>query len=179
MADDNSDYDLAPEPPRPEKPKPPEPAPAGAGGAAPPPGFVPPEPVIEPPEEDPDEKDAQDNRGAAILAYIFFVLPLLMAPKSPFARYHANQGLLLFCTGLVWFIVMIALQIGGAALDYMPGGMARIAAPLDWVCFCGCMPLLILLGMGIVVLAVAGIIHAANGEKKPLPVVGNFTLIKP
>ena len=42
--------------------------------------------------------DISKNRAFAILAYIglLFLVPLLAAPNSPFARYHTNQGLLLF-----------------------------------------------------------------------------------
>lgn len=41
-------------------------------------------------------QDAQENKGMAVLAYLIFLIPLLAAKESKFARYHTNQGLVLF-----------------------------------------------------------------------------------
>ena len=42
----------------------------------------------------PDPNDVQSNKVMAILAYfgILFLIPLLAAKESAYARYHTNQG---------------------------------------------------------------------------------------
>lgn len=98
--------------------------------------------------------DAEENKAAGILAYILFFVPLLMAPKSRFARYHANQGLLLL-------IVAVAVNIIGTIIPF-----------LGW---------LVILPVGMIAvftLLVIGIINASNGVMKPLPIIGNYEIIK-
>ena len=73
------------------------------------------------------EQDVQQNKAMAIISYFIFFIPLIAAKESRFARYHANQGLILLllavCGGIVlsllsallWFLFPIMiLQIGRA-----------------------------------------------------------------
>ena len=54
-----------------------------------------------------DQEDINQNKVMAVLAYIgiLVLVPLLAAPNSKYARYHSNQGLMLFiaeiCLGVV------------------------------------------------------------------------------
>ncbi|WP_235886021.1 hypothetical protein [Paenibacillus cymbidii] len=89
----------------------------------------------------------------AIVAYIIFFIPLLAAKDSPFAMYHANQGLTLFLAAVAVNIVFTIIPIIG------------------WI-------LLPFANLAIVVLAILGIINAANGTTKPLPLIGSITLLK-
>ena len=45
-----------------------------------------------------DKKDIEDNSVMGLLAYIWilWLIPLLAAKNSKFAKFHANQGLILF-----------------------------------------------------------------------------------
>lgn len=97
--------------------------------------------------------DAQNNKVYAILAYIIFFIPMIAAKDSKFAMYHANQGLTLF-------LLYLACQI-----------VFRIIPFLGWV-------LIPLAGLFCLALAIIGIINAANGETKPLPLIGQYTLLK-
>ena len=101
-----------------------------------------------------DPADAQQNKAMGILAYIgiLFLVPLLAAPTSRFAKYHANQGLTLF-------LVNVAL------------GILAVVPILGWIAF-------ILGTLGTLALAIMGIINAVNGVMKPLPLIGQFTLLK-
>ena len=105
-----------------------------------------------------DSKDIADNKGMAVLAYIgiLFLIPLLAAPNSRFARFHANQGLVLF----------LAEVVLGAA-----GGVLGLIPFVGWI---------ISGAIGIVCLAfmIIGIVNAANGKAKELPLIGSFKLIK-
>lgn len=111
--------------------------------------------VSENPDIAPFNSDAEQNKAMGIIAYlgIFFLVPLLAAKESRFAMYHANQGLVLFLFGIaVGAIVMIPI--------------------LGWIVgFVG--------GIAHLVFAIMGIINAAKGEMKPLPLIGNFNLIHP
>jgi len=107
--------------------------------------------------------DAQKNKAFAILAYIWvlFLVPLLVAPQSKFARYHANQGLVLFLASLV------VRAIGWVFPQIPYVGQ-----------FLGHVPLTMLLGVGLLVLMILGIVNAASGQCKPLPLIGHFQLLK-
>ena len=96
-----------------------------------------------------DPQDIEKNKVYAILAYIgiLFLVPLLAAKDSPYAKFHTNQGLVLFLLEVILSVVW-------------------------WIPFLG------LLWIAVVVFAVMGIINAAQGECKPLPIIGEIELIK-
>ena len=98
-----------------------------------------------------DSRDIEDHKVMAILAYIWilFLVPLLAAKDSPYARYHAYQGVTLF-------VCWVAVQVLGWILPYNLSGLATIAS------------------LGLLVLAVIGILNAFNGRAKPLPVIGKL-----
>ena len=112
-----------------------------------------------------DIRDAQDNKTMAILAYILFFIPLLTGAHktSEFAKYHANQGTVLFIAALVY---SIAYGILSFILAFIP--------VVGWI-------LIVVLGLAsliFLVLCIVGIINAANGRMQPLPVIGGITVIK-
>lgn len=116
-----------------------------------------------------ESEDIEKNRAFGILAYlgILFLVPLLAAPHSRFAKYHANQGMVLFLASLV-------LLVGSWVLTFC---MALI--PLLGVLFAAVMGLVgMVLFVGYVVLVILGIVNAAAGQRKPLPLIGHFELIK-
>ena len=113
-----------------------------------------------------DKKDIEDNKVMAILSYIgiLFLIPLIAAPNSKFARYHTNQGLVLFIADI---IVGAAVSIIGTILAFIP--------IIGWI-----VATLVSLVAGIAILAliIVGIINAANGKAKELPVIGKFRILK-
>jgi len=112
--------------------------------------------LSDPPPET-NANDAEQNKMMAILAYIIFFIPLLTGDhkKSPFVKYHTNQGTVLFLFSLGASIVSSVLTVV--------------------VIGCFLMPLFFL---GSLVLCIMGIMNAANGKMKPLPLIGKFTIIK-
>ena len=104
-----------------------------------------------------DPNDAEQNKVMAIIAYILFFVPLLAGAhnKSPFVKYHTNQGTVLFLFSLA----------------------AQIVASVLVVVVIGCL-LMPLFSLASLALLVMGIINAANGKMKPLPLIGNITIIK-
>lgn len=106
----------------------------------------------------PDANDVANNKIMAVLAYlgILFLVPLLAAKDSPFARFHANQGVLLFITNIAIYIIYFILLMVSPMIGMIAG----------------------LLFIGTLVLAILGIINAVKGEMKELPLIGKYRLIK-
>jgi uncharacterized membrane protein len=140
------------------------------------PGWVEPVPVVEKAEaEEPvmeADPDVEKHKGVAVLGYVLFLIPLVAAPRSPFARFHANQGLLVF---ILWFVAFVGVVVlSGVHLI-----TDKVGVPILTGFFFCLTPLLQgAFLLGVLVLTIMGIIHAANGEKKALPLVGQWTLIK-
>ena len=97
---------------------------------------------------------ADSDRGIAALAYVIFFLPLLATPDSKFGKYHANQGLLLL-------IFAITVNVVGGAIPII--GWFLIL-PVGWLVTA--------------VLFLIGFAGAIAGKQKPLPLIGNFNIIK-
>jgi len=102
-----------------------------------------------------DFNDAEKNKAFGILAYIIFFIPLICAKDSPFAKYHANQGLALAITMVVSLTVLTIL------------GLIPFIGWLFWF-------VNILVYLGFMLLVILGIVNAANGKCVPLPVVGSI-----
>ncbi|NEW06580.1 hypothetical protein GK047_11205 [Paenibacillus sp. SYP-B3998] len=100
-----------------------------------------------------DSTDIQTNKGMAIVAYILFFIPLLAAKESKYAMYHANQGLTLFLATVIINILLGLIPFIG------------------WL-------LLPLANLALCILAILGIVAAAQGQVKPLPLIGRYTLLK-
>ncbi|MGE4283392.1 MAG: DUF4870 domain-containing protein [Clostridia bacterium] len=97
--------------------------------------------------------DIQKNKTMAGLSYLIFFLPLIACPESKFARFHANQSLLLLILAFAGNIVL---------------GMIPI---IGWLL----MPIFAILVM---VFGIMGLINGLNGKVKRLPIIGKFTLLK-
>ena len=102
----------------------------------------------------------------AILAYfgILVIVPILAAKDSKFAKFHANQGLVLCICSIVLYVALSLLSF----LFYKFLGFLGILISL----------LSIVVYIGIFVLAVLGIVNAAKGEAKELPLIGKYQILK-
>ncbi len=58
-------------------------------------------------------EDADTNRVFGILAYlgIFVLVPIIVAKDSPFAKYHSNQGLVLFLVEISISVILTIISI--------------------------------------------------------------------
>ena len=54
-----------------------------------------------------DPNDIKSNKGVSVLAYfgLLFLVPLLAAKDSKFARFHTNQGIVLFILSIAFSLV--------------------------------------------------------------------------
>ncbi|MFN8360443.1 MAG: hypothetical protein U0264_11065 [Candidatus Kapaibacterium sp.] len=104
----------------------------------------------------PDPMDVENNKIMAVLAYLvcLFVVPLFLAKESSYARFHTNQGLVLFIGWTLTYFVQIIAH--GFFISFATGGMQ----------------------LCLLVLALLGVLNASQGKMQRLPIIGNITLIQ-
>ncbi|MFA6183843.1 MAG: hypothetical protein WC682_01945 [Parcubacteria group bacterium] len=114
------------------------------------------QPVVEPVVAT-NNNDIEQNKLMAIIGYIIpilFFIPLVTdAKNSPFAKFHANQQLVLL-------IAAIAVNVVGSIIPFIGW---FIILPLGTI--------------AILVFAIMGIINASKGLVKELPMIGGFKII--
>jgi uncharacterized membrane protein len=112
-----------------------------------------------------DPEDADKNKIFGIVAYlgILCLVPIFAAKDSAFAKYHANQGLVLF---LLEIIIWIVLTVVSLILAMLPGVMGFLSVIFG------------LLYLVPLVLLILGVINAAAGKCVPLPVIGGIKLLR-
>lgn len=109
-----------------------------------------------------DTNDINQNKAVSAVAYIplLFLIPLLAAGNSSFARFHANQGLILtIFTG----ICAVVTKLIGFIIGWIP----VIGWLIDKV-------VMSVLGIAVIAYIVIGIINAVQGKAKKLPLIGDF-----
>ncbi len=97
--------------------------------------------------------DVEKNKTMAGLAYLLFFLPLITCPDSQYAKFHANQSLLLWITGIAGNIILGLIPIIG------------------WI-------LMPFFSLALMVFGIMGLVNGLNGKAKELPVIGKYTLLK-
>jgi uncharacterized membrane protein len=96
--------------------------------------------------------DVEKNKTMAILAYFIFFLPLVTDAKdSQFARFHANQSLVLLISWFALFIIGLVPIIG-------------------WI-------LVPIAGIALFVFWIMGLVNASKGEMKELPLIGGIHIL--
>lgn len=117
-----------------------------------------------------DRADIEQNKVVCAISYIsiLFFLPLVACPNSKFGKFHANQALILLiasaiigtvgtiCNGVIEFIPFIP--------DFIRGISAALIG--------------LITGIGPLAGMVFGIVNAAEGKAKELPLIGKFKLIQ-
>ena len=97
-----------------------------------------------------ESKDVAENKGMAAVGYlgILFLIPLLAKKDSPYAQFHAKQGMVLFIcwiiASFIWVIPFLGWVLGG------------------------------LVNLFLFVLFIMGLINALGGKMQPLPVIGGL-----
>ena len=100
-----------------------------------------------------DENDIKSNKAMSILAYIgiLFLIPLFAAKDSKFARFHTNQGLVLFIANIICSI------------------LAKLPI-IQWVGW--------IISIVLFVFWILGIVNACKGRAKELPLIGGIKILK-
>lgn len=112
-------------------------------------------------------EDVNQNKIYGIFAYlgILVLVPIFAAKDSFYARFHANQGLIL----LIFNVLMTAARrILAFVLKVATFGLMNHAINAVMVTATSLITL---------ALIIIGIVNACSGEAKRLPVIGGFTLL--
>lgn len=113
-----------------------------------------------------DSDDINNNKVLALFSYLglLFLIPLLAAPNSKYAKFHVNQGLILF-------VVEIVIGIAGSIITTVFSFFGVLLSALAGL-------LVSILGLACTVFAIIGIVNAVQGKAKELPLIGSFRFIK-
>lgn len=123
-----------------------------------------------------DEEDIKQNKVYAVLAYIgiLVLIPLFAAKNSKFARYHAKQGLLVLVPAIAYSICTLIINaIVGAIFQPTTYLWYTVPNPVASI-------ISIILGLAslvFVALEIVGIVNAAQGKYKEIPVLGKLTYL--
>lgn len=95
--------------------------------------------------------DVEQNKGIAAIGYIWllFLIPLLAKKDSPFAQYHAKQGLVLFVSSVIASILYGVPVLG----TFILGPVASLI---------------------VFILFIIGLVNALGGKTAPLPMIGKY-----
>lgn len=101
-----------------------------------------------------DAQEAQQAKAVSVVGYIWilFLIPLLVARDNRFARFHANQALVLFIISIINGIIAFIPLIG-----WLASGVLSVVL---FICM------------------VLGMMNAARGQAKSLPFIGGITIIQ-
>ena len=104
------------------------------------------------------QEDIQNNKVMAVLSYIgiLALIPFLAAKESPYAQFHAKQGLTLFIVEIVYSVLSVILAF----------------IPVVGLIVSG------VLGLCVFVLVILGIVNAVQGQAKELPIIGMIKIFK-
>ena len=98
-------------------------------------------------------EDIEKGKTMAGLSYLLFFLPLVACPESKYAKFHANQSLLLLITAIVGDVILGVIPVVGWML--MP-----------------------IFGVVVLALGIIGLINGFGGKAKRLPLIGRFTILE-
>ena len=90
---------------------------------------------------------------------LLFFLPLIVYSNDEFAKYHANQALVLFLTAVIGEVVLGVLSV----IPFLSGVMYVLTSVYSVL---------------MLVLCILGILNVVREEKNPLPVIGKINLLK-
>ena len=109
-------------------------------------------------------EDIEQNKLLAVLSYfsLLVILPIFLAKESKYARFHANQGLILMIVTMGWQFASSMLSLAFSRFWWQ----MRFILP-----FTGIVYILLL------VLFVMGVANALSGKAKELPLIGKFRIL--
>ncbi|MGN1249952.1 MAG: zinc ribbon domain-containing protein [Candidatus Spyradocola sp.] len=137
-----------------------------------------------------DPEDIELNNRLSLLSYlgILVLIPIFLVKKSRFAKYHANQGLLLIianvCVNLAVFLLKLIASALVSGLGWLLLKMGNAGAALTVSTVLGAVVSVIFgllsfaVTVAVIALLVLGIVNAVKGKAKELPLIGRFRLLR-
>lgn len=122
----------------------------------------------------PEQRDIQDNKVMAVLAYILAPIPWFAAPNSRFARFYARQGMKLFIGELILIALNIIFGFIKVRSTAYLWGIPYETTATPWF-----LSLIVwLISIPITILAIIGLINAIQGKLKAPPLLDKIPLFK-
>ena len=105
------------------------------------------------------------------------LIPLLFEKRSKFVKYHIIQGFSLFVCYIAYaFFYGIIGRLAKVEIKCVRNGFEYSCGKYE-IYWLFKLPLLII-GLILVAISIAGIINVINGKAKQLPVIGKFNILK-
>ena len=110
------------------------------------------------------QKDIDENKLMAVLSYIgiLVLIPLLAKKDSPYAQFHAKQGLVLLICGVALGVISTV------------AGFIAVIPVIGWIIGLLVGLAIFVAGIGLFVVGIMGIINAVSGNMKELPIIGQY-----
>ncbi|MCL2019560.1 MAG: zinc ribbon domain-containing protein [Oscillospiraceae bacterium] len=105
--------------------------------------------------------DIEDNKIFALFSYIgfLFIVPLIAAPQSGYAKFHANQGIIVFILSVATSVIN-TLFIFARHIVFVPFTIVFS-----------------LLGVALLGAIAYGIVNAVTGKAVEIPIIGKFRIL--
>ena len=125
------------------------------------------------------KQDIETGKGMAILAYIIALIPYFVEKKNKFVRFHAVQGMNILIVAVAYSIVVSIINsivwsatVGSCISSWGAtcGGGFGISGIVSTILWLG--------SLVIFVVSILGIVYAAQGEMKEVPILGKIKIIK-
>ena len=130
-----------------------------------------------------DTKDISENKVYGVLSYLSFLVlvPIIAAPGSKFAKFHANQGLVLLIAEaagvIIRFIISAVIGVIIRTIAFNLYNMYFLISVLNvFSVIINIIFTLFFIALG--VLSIIGIIDAAQGKARNLPLISKFKILK-
>ena len=137
-----------------------------------------------------DPQDIELNNRLSLLSYlgILVLILIFLVQRSRFAKFHANQGLVLLIADVAINLVLTILKLivgalrsglmsllyrvaGGSVIVTLGSVVGGAVNVVFWL-------ITVLVSAALIALAVLGIINAVKGRAKELPLIGRFRILK-
>ena len=105
-------------------------------------------------------EEIESGKTMGILAYIFFVIPLLTSRDNKFAMFHTEQAIILWIAFVIIYIALMILTYVIGMISNSIACVVSILGILPWIAY--------------LVLWVMGLMNAIGGKVKELPVIGAY-----
>lgn len=126
------------------------------------------------------KEEIREGKGLAVVSYLIAPISYFAGDKkNKFIRFHAIQGMNIFitaliCMAVVWIVdgIIGAITIGSLITSNYGGALGSFGI------FSFVNLIFGLVGLAIVIIDILGIVYAAQGLTKEVPIFNKFKIIK-
>lgn len=129
------------------------------------------------------KQEIDQGKGMAILSYFGFLalIPYFAEKKNKFVRFHAVQGMNLFLIAVAYGIISGIVQgiVTSVTVSSCVNSIFSLSVSgCNYVAVILCGWVFGLIGLGLGIICIIGIVYAASGQTKEVPILGKIKIIK-